>query len=191
MHGGHKVTSERLEHAPEKIDHWFTEVGVTSIYSYFMEVTSVVWKIIHDLHRVAQLQRRGAATSPLGPVPLGVLNLAAQSPVRPSEVAAELDVPAQSVTRAVAQLEEKGLVRRVGDASDGRSYVIELTPEGHKTRREFQEELIARFARHLADWDPSEVESFADQLGRLVSSLAADVSQSSRAATPNPWRGRR
>jgi DNA-binding MarR family transcriptional regulator len=154
-----------------------------------MEVTDSAWVIIRELHRAAQIQRRAALRAPLDPVTLGVLNLAAQAPVRPSTAAAELDVPAQSITRAVTELVNAGFAHRSGSRADGRSYVIELTEEGRAQRSRFREELTTRFARHLDGWTDTEVATFASQLTRLVSSLAADVPAAPAApAAPNSWR---
>lgn len=146
------------------------------------------WLIVRELHRAAQLQRRAAARSPLGPVALGLLNLAAQAPVRPSQAAKELQVPAQSITRAVADLMEDGLVRRVGNAADGRSYAVELTEQGTRARTEFRKQVSADFSRLLADWDEEEIDTFAAQLSRLVSALAADLPEGPpRTRKANPW----
>ncbi|WP_367038201.1 MarR family winged helix-turn-helix transcriptional regulator [Streptomyces sp. Je 1-332] len=154
-----------------------------------MEGTDSVWLIIRELHRAAQLQRRAAAGSPLGPVALGLLNLAAQAPVPPSDAAKELQVPPQSISRAVADLMEAGLVRRVGNAADGRSYSIELTEAGQQARSDFRRQLSAEFSRLLTDWDQQEIDTFAGQLSRLVSALAADAAAGPAAArTANPWR---
>lgn len=148
-----------------------------------------MWVIIRELHRAAQLQRRAAAGSPMGPVALGLLNLAAQSPVPPSYAAKELQVPPQSITRAVADLMEAGLVRRVGNAADGRSYSIELTDAGRQARADFRQQLSADFSRLLADWSQQEIDTFAGQLSRLVSALAAEAPASQGTArTANPWR---
>jgi DNA-binding MarR family transcriptional regulator len=154
--------------------------------------TDSVWLIIRELHRAAQLQRRAAANAPLGPVALGLLNLAAQAPVRPSQAAKELQVPPQSITRAVTELMAADLVHRVGDAADGRSYSVELTDKGRDARAEFRRRLSADFARLLDDWSEQEVDAFAAQLSRLVSALAADLTTGPNAPagapTANPWR---
>jgi len=122
-------------------------------------------------------------------VALGLLNLAAQEAIRPSAAAQELDVPPQSVTRAVSDLEDRGYVRRVGDAADHRSYVIEVTDAGREERKRFQDELIQRFSTHLAGWDAEEIGRFAEQLDRLVDSLASDVpAQRTHERQPNLWR---
>src|SRR5689334_14991050 len=108
-----------------------------------MEGKESVWRIVRGLHRAAQVQRRAAAADPFGPVSIGLLNLAAPAPVRPTAAAAELDVPAQSITRAVTELVAAGLARREGAATDGRSYVIALTAEGEAALTRFRADLAA------------------------------------------------
>jgi DNA-binding MarR family transcriptional regulator len=134
-----------------------------------------VWSIVRNLYLIAQVHRRVAARSPLGPVALGLLNVAAQAPVTPKAAAAALDVPAQSITRAVGELVEAGLVARVGDRADGRSYAIDLTAEGRVARDRFRDELTARFLEHLDGWREDEIVTFAGQLSRLVAALVADL----------------
>jgi DNA-binding MarR family transcriptional regulator len=154
-----------------------------------VEVTKSVWGIVRDLHRVAQVHRRAAARSPLGPVSLGVLNLAAQAPVTPKVAAAELDVPAQSITRAVGELVAAGLAARIGDRSDGRSYAVDLTEAGREVRDRFRDELTARFIEHLAGWSDDEILTFGRQLSRLTTALVADLPEPAPGTGGRrPWR---
>src|SRR4051794_3110882 len=153
-----------------------------------MEGSRAIWRIVRGLHRAAQVQRRAAAADPFGPVSIGLLNLAAPAPVRPSAAAAELDVPAQSITRAVTELMTAGLTRREGDATDGRSYLIALTPDGRAALTRFRADLAARFAEHLADWTDEEITTFADRLETLVERLAGDVPAPPASGGRNPWR---
>jgi DNA-binding MarR family transcriptional regulator len=157
-----------------------------------VEVSSAVWSIVRNLFLVAQVHRRVAARSPIGPVSLGLLNVAAQAPVTPKAAAAALDVPAQSITRAVGELVEAGWVARAGDRSDARSYAIEVTERGRAARDRFRDQLTARFAQHLAGWTDDEVVTFAAQLTRLVAALAADLPEPPPGTGGRrPWRGER
>lgn len=149
-----------------------------------------MWCIVRSLDRAAQVQRRAAARSTWGPIHLGLLNLAAQQPVRPSEVTAELDVTAQSVSRAASELAAAGLIERVGDESDGRSYRIALTPEGESAIHRFRAELTSDFARHLSGWTDDEITDFARRLADLTTSMADDLPTQPRARTRNSWRAR-
>ena len=51
-------------------------------------------------------------------------------PLRPSELAAQLEVEAPHVTRQVQGLEDLGYVTKVADAGDRRAHLIGLTPPG-------------------------------------------------------------
>lgn len=154
-----------------------------------MEITNPVWTIVRSLHRASQLQRQAAAQSDWGPVATGLLNLAAQQPVRPSEAAVELDVPAQSITRATSDLTAAGLVERVGDHADGRSYRIALTPDGEDAIDQFRADIHEAFARHLHDWTADEISDFARRLAELTNSMADGLSKTeARKRTRNPWR---
>ncbi|WP_210603736.1 MarR family winged helix-turn-helix transcriptional regulator [Brevibacterium oceani] len=144
-----------------------------------VELHDAIWTIIRDLQRVTLLQRRAATETDLGPIGLGVLNLAAQSPITPSEAAHELHVPPQSITRAVADLTDHGLVTRLRHSGDGRSYSIDVTKDGQKARDRFRGELTRGFAIHLSDWTDEEVSVFAGQLTRLTSSLTAETNRPS------------
>ncbi|MDN5919015.1 MAG: MarR family transcriptional regulator [Pseudonocardia sp.] len=137
---------------------------------------------------MAQIQRRAANAAPLGPTATGVLNMAAQEPVHPKAVAAALDLPAQSITRAVSDLVESGLVRRVEDTSDGRSYLIDVTEAGIRERDSFREELLGRFSRLLSGWSDAEVADFAAKLAGLTTGIAEDLPDVSTRGGRNPWR---
>ena len=153
-----------------------------------MERTSSTWAIVRGLHRIAQVQRRAANAAPLGPVATGVLNMASEQPVHPKSAAAALDVPAQSITRAVSELVESGLVRRVEDDRDGRSYLIDVTEEGVRERDRFRDALLARFSHFLGDWSDAEVTDFAGKLAQLTAAIEQDSPPASARAGRNPWR---
>ena len=61
-----------------------------------------------------------------------------------------------SMTRTVASLEERGLVRRRPHASDGRQVVVTLTPEGKRTILADRRRRDVWLMRALADFTPEE-----------------------------------
>ncbi|MFI0943572.1 MarR family winged helix-turn-helix transcriptional regulator [Streptomyces sp. NPDC021020] len=87
-------------------------------------------------------------------------------PLRIGELAAHEQVAAPSLTRTVAPLVAAGLVTRQPDPSDGRSWLVSITPEGAQVlgriRRTRSELLVRRMAR-LDD----------DQLDALLAALPA------------------
>lgn len=72
-------------------------------------------------------------------------------PLRIGELAAQEQVAAPSLTRTMAPLAAAGLVARQPDPSDGRSWLVSVTPEGAallgRIRRKRSELLTRRIAR--------------------------------------------
>lgn len=146
---------------------------------------------MRSLHRVVQIQRRGAEASELGEAALGLLHLVALAPIAPGAAADELGTSAQTVTRAVADLERRGLARREEDAGDGRSYRIVLTEKGHQAREAFRRDLTEAVSGHLREWDAADIERFARDLERFVSSVERDLPARPRSGVRrNHWRSR-
>jgi len=56
-------------------------------------------------------------------------------PITPGEVAAQLRMLPQSLTRTFAALEELGLLIRMPDPSDGRQHLLSVTAEGRAALR--------------------------------------------------------
>ncbi len=90
--------------------------------------------------------------------------------VRPLDLAADLGLPASSVSRRLDRLEEEGWIARHRDvdAADRRAVDIELTRTGRRLWREmnttYRRAVQREFARHLDDDD---VEQLTIVLGRL------------------------
>jgi DNA-binding MarR family transcriptional regulator len=68
-------------------------------------------------------------------------------PMTPGEVAARERIQRPTVTRALARLEEQGLIERMPDVRDGRSSLVTVTAAG----RELLAELRTRKTAFLAD----------------------------------------
>lgn len=89
---------------------------------------------------------------------------------RPLDVAADLRLPASSLSRRLDRLQEEGWIarhREVPDA-DKRAVEIELTRTGRRLWREmnvsYRRALQAQFARHLTDADVADVARVLDRL---------------------------
>jgi DNA-binding MarR family transcriptional regulator len=55
--------------------------------------------------------------------------------LRPTELAAQLQITKQSVNDLVRHLEARGYLVRTPDSSDGRARVVQLTTKGHRLER--------------------------------------------------------
>src|SRR3954463_2815967 len=61
--------------------------------------------------------------------------VAVHGPVTPGEIAGQLRMLPQSLTRTFAALEHAGLVRRTPDPGDGRQSLLAVTPAGREALR--------------------------------------------------------
>lgn len=61
-----------------------------------------------------------------------------------------------SMTRTLARLEERGLIRRTGDPADRRQSIVQLTEPGTLAVKETRRRREAWLARQLADLQPNE-----------------------------------
>ncbi|MDX2380304.1 MAG: MarR family transcriptional regulator [Acidimicrobiia bacterium] len=101
---------------------------------------------------------------------------------RPLDLAADLRIPASSISRQLDRLEEEGWVARnrsgeaPGGAADLRAVEVELTRTGRRLWREmnvsFRRAVQVHFATHLAD---DEVDALRAVIGLLTDSPADPV----------------
>lgn len=99
-------------------------------------------------------------------------------PITPGEVAAQLGMLPQSLTRTFAALEEFGYVRRTPDPSDGRSSLLEATADGTRAVRNEMRPRDRWLARAMAEiLSPGDIE-LLDRAAEVMIRLAefdADV----------------
>ncbi|MGH3794990.1 MAG: MarR family winged helix-turn-helix transcriptional regulator [Pseudonocardiaceae bacterium] len=128
------------------------------------EMAAVLTRISSGVERV---RRRGAAST------LALLQLvAAAVQVRPSDLAATLDVHHSSVTRQVQALEDTGHVQVTVDPQDRRSYLVSLTDSGAAELRRLVDVGVDRFAFLVADWSAEDVRTLGRLLLKLEDSIA-------------------
>jgi DNA-binding MarR family transcriptional regulator len=119
-----------------------------------------------DLQRLAGLEHAITGLTALAAVQrLG--------PVRLSDVAGELHVNLSVASRQVHALEEEGLISRVPDPSDGRSSLVELSPQGADKLDRVHHHMKDTLRTALPGWDATALQSLADGLVRLRVDLAA------------------
>jgi DNA-binding MarR family transcriptional regulator len=100
-------------------------------------------------------------------VELGLSQVAALStierhgPLTPSELARIERIQRPTATRIVARLEGDGLVERVADPADGRSFTVTATAEGVALMRRLRTRKNAYLARRLRGLGSEELEALA------------------------------
>ena len=92
--------------------------------------------------------------------------------VRASDVAQVLGLDKSTVSRGITQLENLGLIERVGDPDDGRARLLRLTTTGAERFEAMRTQRQTEFRAILDRWNPTDL---AD-LGRLLSRLNSDLS---------------
>jgi len=140
------------------------------------------WEIERDLSglaarlrlvitRTARRLRQQAGTD-LGPSQTAALaTIDRHGPLTPSELARIERVQRPTATRIVARLEEAGLVERVADPSDGRSFTVSATAKGNALMsklRTRKNAYLARRIRALNDDDLATLERAAAILEDLL-----------------------
>jgi DNA-binding MarR family transcriptional regulator len=104
---------------------------------------------------------------------VGVLGLAVtRGEVTPSEAAAELDLPASSITRHTQALEDAGQVTVVRNPHDARSCLIRPTAAGVAELRGIEEAGLEVFRGVVGDWTAEEVRTMAALTERLTAAWA-------------------
>jgi DNA-binding MarR family transcriptional regulator len=122
---------------------------------------------------VGRMNRRlGVASGGLSHGLLTALaTVAKQGPLRLAELAQIEIVSAPAITRAVAELENRGLVARSIDPTDGRAFQIELTPAGAEAilrARAARAAVISDMVEQLDTADVATIEAALPALERLL-----------------------
>lgn len=114
------------------------------------EVTGLATDVRLACMRIARRVRFENAGA-LAPHQFSALVRLEDSPRTPGELAEVERVSAPSMTRTLAHLEEKGLVRRSPHPTDGRQVLLALTDAGRATLAEVRAERDEWMATRLAD----------------------------------------
>src|SRR5215211_1435119 len=121
--------------------------------------------------RTARRLRQHAGTD-LGPSQTSALaSIERHGPLTPSELARIERVQRPTATRIVARLEDAGLVERVADPTDGRSFTVSITAEGRDLMNKLRTRknaYLARRIRRLDDEDLATLDRAADILEDLL-----------------------
>jgi DNA-binding MarR family transcriptional regulator len=94
-------------------------------------------------------------------------------PLRQGALADLVHADPSTISRHVAVLVEKGLVRRVADESDGRASRLVVTDDGLRTLDTLRSEREAYLRGITVDWSEADLATFTTLFGRLLDDLAA------------------
>jgi DNA-binding MarR family transcriptional regulator len=126
----------------------------------------------HLVRRLRQVHVEGDLTLSQASV---LVRLEREGPATPGTLATVEHITPQSVGAILAALEERGLVSRSGDPSDGRRVVISVTPAGQESLQGVRDEKARRLTRAIEEgFTPAEQRQLVEavplleRLSRLV-----------------------
>jgi DNA-binding MarR family transcriptional regulator len=97
--------------------------------------------------------------------------VAAQGPVRASDLAAWQGVDKSTVSTQIRRLEERGLVVRRADPADRRAVLFSVTARGRQLRRRMDAAGAALLGESLREWSDRDRQGLADLLDRFSRQL--------------------
>lgn len=101
-----------------------------------------------------------------------VLDLLSQNDgLRQQQIAELLDIRPQSVSEAIANMEQAGLIRRETDEQDRRSSRVYITPEGQQRQAELLARRIENARRVLAPLTEEEKNTLLSILDKVTDAL--------------------
>jgi len=105
----------------------------------------------------------------LSPRAWGVLSTLVESgPLTQIELVTTLSIDRTAMVYLLDELEEDGLVERVRNPDDRRSFLIHLTPRGRQTQRKAAAELAGQTEKLLEPLEPAERRQLVDLLGKVA-----------------------
>jgi DNA-binding MarR family transcriptional regulator len=109
-------------------------------------------------------------------------------PVRQGALADVMHTDPSTVSRHVATLVDRGLVRRVADESDGRASRLVITDAGHTALQDLCAERESRLDAVTAHWDTDDLATFTRLFARLIDDIEKSVlgTAADPAAPPPP-----
>jgi len=92
----------------------------------------------------------------------------ALGPMRASTLAASVQSDLSTISRQVATLVARGLLKRQADSRDGRASLLAVTGAGQAAIDRHEQGRVAFFDSVLAGWSDAEMRQFAQQLERFT-----------------------
>jgi DNA-binding MarR family transcriptional regulator len=140
-------------------------------------VSTEAQALVAALFGVVRRLKRMQYDEPVEKAGLGVLHVLAcsQSPLRLSDVAAELTLDVSTVSRHVRTLEEGGLVARTHAPDDGRACLLGLSPKGAAALQHAYEVRARTIGAALAGWSLTDREHLTALLTQLEADLGAST----------------
>lgn len=100
-----------------------------------------------------------------------LLNELAERDLTMSELACEMQITKQQLTKIINDMEEKGLVIRIHDSKNRRQVHISISPQGHAMLSDLKKQMLASTLcslKNFTDEELAEMNRCLDSLTRLL-----------------------
>jgi MarR family transcriptional regulator, 2-MHQ and catechol-resistance regulon repressor len=142
---------------------------------------NVLFRFFRVTNSIRQLVARAVEGTGLSNDEYGVFSgIVNRGPISPTELASILGVPPTTISVYLGRFLERGLVRRLSNPADGRSYLVEVTDEGRRLVMEIGPRLRAE-----AEALTAESELSYDELMTALGALEAAGRKALDADTTN------
>ncbi|MBF6150141.1 MarR family winged helix-turn-helix transcriptional regulator [Nocardia nova] len=145
-----------------------------------MDSEQVIDQIAQQLIRLGRIRERTnaqVAAASHGDIDLSayriIFRLLCDGPMRSGSLAEAMYSDASTISRQVAALVKRGLLRREADPSDGRASVLIVTDAGKEMAAHLRVRRNEMIGRILTDWNDPDRELFAVLLHRFVDDYEA------------------
>jgi DNA-binding MarR family transcriptional regulator len=149
-----------------------TDSRTTFRHGATADLLDALGKLIRTSRAVSQ---RHHSTYGISGTPLGILKLLGRGDSRPGDLASTLQIAPSVISRALVPLEQAGLVERHPDPTDARASQVGLTDAGRAHLAEAAGQLVDRFTTLLDGWDDADIDSLAQLMIRLETTICASL----------------
>lgn len=132
------------------------------------------------IHLLRRLRVEDKALGLSGPRTSALSVIVFRGPLTMSALAEAEQVRPPTMTRLVAALERRGLVRRVSDAQDGRVQRVETTAAGRQLLHRGRALRVARLAESIAQLSKDDQAVLARAAGLMEQALGPDLARGAR-----------
>jgi DNA-binding MarR family transcriptional regulator len=128
--------------------------------------------VLYALMSIGRLMRQRFSGDDMEPGTFWLLkSLATRGALRVTELAAEANLDASTVSRHVQQLHRAGLIERTADPADGRAQRVAISARGRALLNDGLARRRALLSRSFEGWEQSEIEALEKLLARFVGNI--------------------
>jgi homoprotocatechuate degradation regulator HpaR len=95
-------------------------------------------------------------------------------PIDPTSLAEAALLHAPSLTRILRELEERALIDRAADPSDGRRSIVELSPAGRGLLRQTSSQTVRKLDEYIAQFGADRMKRLMNDLRALMDTISED-----------------